>query len=275
MNAIARKAKAGVTLVELLVVILIITILSVSLLPLLKPYIEQSKYAAEVQSTLANIQTKINLYQYEKDKLPCWSPDSPGSTDEQSGDYTKASTWMRDPDTGSSGGAPTYGKAFIENVTSTPTAPQQLADDSNHLSNYIDVDWQDLSGRRMTPAHFSYYPIKCGGAIKYGYAIGAFGNGDGLAKGTGYAILVLVDTKNKLKVIATWERYKPVDGADDVQIMFKADSTWEPTKEDPYCHIPSMASFTGKDNIESWTTVLNALKGSGWSFSIEDYINNQ
>lgn len=272
MNKLKLKARAGVTLVELLVVILIITILSVSLLPLLKPYIEQSKYAAEVQSTLANIQTKINLYQYEKDKLPCWQPSSAGSTDEQTTDYTTASTWWRDS-AGNQGDAPTYLKAYQEQITGTPSAPTSAATDSKHLSDYIDVDWQDLSGRRMTPAHFSYYLIKGGGSIKYGYALGAFGNGDGLAKGTGYAILVLVDTKCKLKVIATWERYKPVDGADDTQIMFKAEPAITPSKDDAYCHIPCLTSFNGKDSISDWTSILTALKQSGWSFSVEDFLD--
>lgn len=269
MNKIKMKAKAGVTLVELLVVILIITILSVSLLPLLKPYIEQSKYAAEVQSTLANIQTKINLYQYEKDKLPCWEPLAAGSTDERAGDYPNASTWWVAATT-TPGNAPTYEKAYQTGITGIPTAPTANASDGKHLSDYIDVDWQDLSGRRMTPAHFSYYLIKGGGAIQYGYAIGAFGNGDGLAKGTGYAILVLVDTKNKLKVIATWERYKPVDGADDKQVMFKAESAITPSKADAYCHIPSKGAFDSKASINDWTPILTALKQSGWSFSVED-----
>jgi prepilin-type N-terminal cleavage/methylation domain-containing protein len=270
MKKLKMKARAGVTLVELLVVILIITILSVSLLPLLKPYIEQSKYAAEVQSTLANIQTKINLYQYEKDKLPCWQPSGTGSTDEQTGDYSTASTWWVTAGSGLGGNAPTYEKAYQTNITGTPTAPSVGASDGKHLSDYIDVDWQDLSGRRMTPAHFSYYLIKGGGAIQYGYAIGAFGNGDGLAKGTGYAILVLVDTKSKLKVIATWERYKPVDGANDTQVMFKAESAITPSKADAYCHIPSMGAFSGKSSINDWTPILTALKQSGWSFSVED-----
>ena len=47
MSKIKMKARAGVTLVELLVVILIVTILSVSMLPLLQPFVVESQYAAE------------------------------------------------------------------------------------------------------------------------------------------------------------------------------------------------------------------------------------
>ena len=66
MNAMIRKAKAGVTLVELLVVILIVTILSVSMLPLLKPFVVEAQYAAEPIPVIGNLRTKVGLYQYDK-----------------------------------------------------------------------------------------------------------------------------------------------------------------------------------------------------------------
>ena len=70
MNKLKMKAKAGVTLVELLVVILIVTILSVSMLPLLQPFVTEAQYAAEAIPVIANMRTKIGLYVYEKGKLP-------------------------------------------------------------------------------------------------------------------------------------------------------------------------------------------------------------
>ena len=189
------KARSGVTLVELLVVILIVTILSVGLLPLLKPYIEQAKYAAEVQPTLGNIQTKINLYQYEKDQLPCTdvTTDANGTKTETAHDDT-AYTWMIDA-TKTSGKARAYKKATDSGLTSGSKTVAEYTG-TGHISNFVDVDWQDLMGKRINPSQFSYHVIKGLGAAKYGYAVGVFGDGDGIAKGTGYAILTLVDSLN-------------------------------------------------------------------------------
>ena len=274
MNKLTMKARPGVTLVELLVVILIITILSVGLLPLLKPFIEQSKYAAEVQPTLANIQTKINLYQYEKDKLPCTIETvikaEDGKTTRQETNQDEISyTWIIDEAV--TGVNRAYKKAWFTNTGSGATTTTDTQPDSTakHLSSWVDVDWQDLTGRRVNPAQFQYHVIKGSGAAKYGYALGVFGDGDGLAKGTGYAILVMVDTDAKLKLIATWERYKPVN---DTPVTFKTSATWTPTKEDQFCYIPAYSNFSPQEGETQmdYTTLLSNLKESGWSFNFDD-----
>lgn len=266
MHNMKMKAKAGVTLVELLVVILIITILSVGLLPLLKPYIEQAKYAAEVQPTLGNIQTKINLYQYEKDKLPCTevSVAATGARTETAQD-AKVYTWMIDTSK-STGKARVYKKA-LETLAQDGTSTVAEYLESAHISNFVDVDWQDLTGKRINPSQFKYHVIKGDGAALYGYAIGIFGDGDGIAKGTGYAILVLNDTANKIKVVATWERYKP---ATDEVVTFAALAGGTPSTEDKLCRIPTLAYISNKTGSADWNTVLSWLKSSGWSFNFDD-----
>lgn len=283
MSKLITKARSGVTLVELLVVILIVTILSVSLLPLLKPYIEQAKYAAEVQPTLANVQTKINLYQYEKDRLPSTVTSADGKTENEQDDY--AYSWEYD-ETNSEGAARVYKKLLVTglkggNETKGETegsgteeggeATTTTADLDHHLSNYIDVDWQDVTGKRLNPSHFKYHVIKGLGAACYGYALGVFGDGEGLAKGTGYAILVLVDTNTKIKIIGTWERYKP---ATDEQIVFLT-TIGQPSVEDNKCRIPAFSdicSNTGASKSKTeWSDLLYSLKKSGWSFNYDDY----
>ena len=265
MNKLITKARSGVTLVELLVVILIITILSVGLLPLLKPYIEQAKYAAEVQPTLGNIQTKINLYQYEKDQLPCTIVTTAAdNTKTETQQDNSAFTWTLDT-TATQGKARVYKKATIAGLTGgTKTVSDYTG--TGHLSNFVDVDWQDLTGKRINPSQFQYHVIKGLGAANYGYAIGMFGDGDGIAKGTGYAILVIVDTTAKMKVVATWERYKP---ATDEEVVFKAVASDQPSTEDRYCRIPTATAITGK-NATQWNALLELLKGSGWSFNFDD-----
>lgn len=255
MNAMIRKAKAGVTLVELLVVILIVTILSVSLLPLLKPYIEESKYAAEPIPVLANIQTKINLYQYEKDKLP--------GQDSGSNNVTYVATWLAV--TTNASGSVSYNPA---------KQPQGAIDADDNLGNFvhfaskIDVDWQDLLGRRMNPTHFKYAVLKGDGSSKYGYVLGVFGDGNGLGKGTGYAVMMIVDTVRQVKIVGTWKRYKPKD---DNQVSFKvADS---PNNGDRYCYIPTFqAAFGSADSSSAAgqvSTLLTQLAAAGWEFNEE------
>ena len=280
MSKLITKARAGVTLVELLVVILIVTILSVSLLPLLKPYIEQSKYAAEAQPTLANIQTKINLYQYEKDKLP--------STMTIQNDNVLSETYQDDVGYswalatggegeaaegggGTEGAARVYTPSIISGLRGGGDGQEETEGSlAYHLSKCVDVDWQDLMGRRMNPSHFKYHVIKGLGAASYGYALGVFGDGEGLAKGTGYAILVLVDTHAKIKVIATWERYKPVD---DTTVSFKVGLD-VPEEPNQYCYIPESTDLTigeTKKTTADYAQTLLFLKRAGWSFNSEDY----
>lgn len=265
MNKLKMKAKAGVTLVELLVVILIVVILSVSLLPLLKPYIEQAKYAAEVQPTLANIQTKINLYQYEKDRLPGTKI---GTDGKEILDDLTVHTWWQDNTAGA--GQKVFKKAQMASLSSLPTSAYNGVD---HLTDCIDVDWQDLMGKRMNPSHFYYKVIKGVGAACYGYVLAVFGDGNGLAKGTGYAILVLVDTDNKLKVVATWERYKPVK---DEVLQFKTFGVGATTsKEDSFCYIPEYSALTSASTpgtTKDYQAMLTSLKEAGWSFNFDDAI---
>ena len=250
MNELKMKAKAGVTLVELLVVILIVTILSVSLLPLLKPYIEQAKYAAEPIPVLANIQTKINLYQYEKDKLP-------GVLPMNNADPDIVETWKSVATNDNGGVSFPHAEQRMNDTTISDWAATNV-----HFAakSRIDVDWQDLVGRQMNPTHFKYVCLKGDGVAKYGYVLGVFGDGDGLGVGTGYAVMTLVDTANNLKIVATWERYKPVD---DVQVYFDMES--DPSDSSVFCWLPSPAAIWG--NNATISGLVTDLEKAGWKFN--------
>ena len=56
--------KRGQPLTELLVVMLIFTILSVAMLPCLRPYIAQAQYIAEASPTVGYICTRIELFRF-------------------------------------------------------------------------------------------------------------------------------------------------------------------------------------------------------------------
>ena len=273
MKQLKMKARSGVTLVELLVVILIVTILSVGLLPLLKPYIEQAKYAADVQPALAKIQTTIDLYQYEKDRLPgVWAKteqDADGNNtlvEQGTGDYdTTDWGWKQDTDV-------TEHREYVEVKYTDGVAGQKIDNLKNehHFAGFVNVTWQDLMGRRLNPSQFRYHIIKGLGAAKYGYAIGVFGDGDGLAKGTGYAILVLVDTKNKEKLIGTWERYSPES---DEVVKFAAEaSAFNPKSNENKnkCFLPQYNTLNNAEDASAWQQIRSNLQQTGWAFNFDD-----
>ncbi len=89
MNAqFTKHGSEGFTLVELLVTILIIVILSVTMLPLLKPFVTQAQYSAEGVPVIGNIRTKVELFRIENDYLPGVPVDSQGKV-LKSATYTK------------------------------------------------------------------------------------------------------------------------------------------------------------------------------------------
>ena len=258
MNKLITKARAGVTLVELLVVILIVVILSVSLLPLLKPYIVKAQYAAEPVPVLGNLRTQIGLYQYEKNYLPGLpklsngevdltntygnDPDGTGvwpkggSTFTQDKQYGGNQSWVSVKSQGSDlytyqtaiGGyssgktTPTWYDGNGADAAGTkdangnvvPMTSQSYLAVSNHLADCININYEDLTGKRMRPKHIQYR-VLCGGykTGTYAYAIGVFGDDDGLASGTGYAVIEIVNPTYNVKYVGTWERYKKTDGA--------------------------------------------------------------
>lgn len=182
MNHQSLKAKlgsrSGVTLVELLVVILIVTILSVTLLPMFKKYVVQAQYAAEPIPLVAHLRTQIGLYQYEHSDLPGKTGVVHTYNVVAAADKVKQYT----PVIGGVGcirNAKTFAlQAFTTATGSTST--------SEHFMKAMDLTTDELVGRRMTPLHVEYVNFGCNGS-SYAYALGVFGDGNDLPKGTGYA----------------------------------------------------------------------------------------
>ena len=334
MMASARK---GVTLVELLVVILIVTILSVSLLPLLKPYIVKAQYAAEPVPVLGNIRTQIGLFQYEKNYLPGMVRLANGSLKYVGGSATgvlpmQASVQTITGITAGKGGDSTlesktalqtfagvqkdtespisYKSAVIDTfgaVTQDPTlgtysvadtsalledAATKIdrlgatytgwdtktatvsADFAYHFAKDIRIDYQDLTGKRMKPTHIQYRAILGGyQSGTYAYVIGVFGDDNGLASGTGYAVIEIVNPAAEVKYVGTWERYKTVSGDAGQIVIMDSDETGnqitDANAEDALkanlCWIGNPGKYLS-NNLVDVKAGIDELRKAGWEF---------
>jgi len=268
MKKIKMKARAGVTLVELLVVILIVTILSVSMLPLLQPFVVEAQYAAEPIPVIGNIRTKVGLYQYDKGKLPCLASDESGKIG-----APRVETWGFTDQGGSAilSDPSDYflmcSKVLSGDVPLNPTEVFDPSTDPNnplkHFGTFCDIDWQELKGKRSKPNHYQYLVMQNGS--DYAYFLGCFGDGNGLKMGTGYAVCEIVSTTTGHKYVGTWKRWKPVY---DAQVCFSTDMTSVDSdlKHTKGCWVPE-ADIDGtlKTQAQLDELLLN-LQKTGWEF---------
>ena len=270
MKTLTMKARSGVTLVELLVVILIVTILSVSLLPLLKPFVVESQYAAEAIPVIGNIRTKVGLYQYDKGKLPAldlgystatnaietWAFSKNGtSVDNTSVTDVYLPAWSR-----------LKSQAVADAPTAVPTTPATAA--TAFFGNSIDIDNQDLAGKRCRPVHFQYCVVKNGSS--YCYVIGCFGDNNGLPQGTGYAVCEINVKGSDGKVykkIGTWKRYKATtDGQITFATITQGTQDANLKKTCAYCPIPAPESMTNPSASNGTLAMVTFMETYGWEF---------
>lgn len=279
MNKLKMKAKAGVTLVELLVVILIVTILSVSMLPLLKPFVVEAQYAAEAIPVIGNLRTKVGVFQYDKGKLPCAVGGNLAT------DFTTPfiETWVpSDGNGGIVGNIENWGTvdAFEKAAVAVPNDGTYVVPSSvytrnetdskiGHFGLLCDIDWQELKGKRCRPCNYQYVVMRNGS--DYAYFLGCFGDGNGLPLGTGYAVCELVLSNHKY--VGTWKRYKPVsdpNGAGDAIVCFTTDSTPlinGELKSTKGCFIPDDGAITAmQDDGSGNLTGLQTMIDAGWEF---------
>lgn len=253
MNELKMKAKAGVTLVELLVVILIVTILSVSMLPLLQPFVTEAQYAAEAIPVIGTLRTKVGMYQYDKNRLPSdWGKNGPATDNVhtwQVSDNDSEQYWQS--------------KYSVNSGDSVGSASELGFTD--HVGKLLSVGFKDLLGRRSKPLHYHYFPISVTNNMSY--AIGCFGDGNGLKMGTGYAVCELVYPKKKY--IGVWKRYAPED--DSKTVRFDVAGTL-----DGNCYVPKATDFDddvaiqGADgNTEVIPSLVRGMALKGWDFGFE------
>ena len=276
MNAIKRKAKAGVTLVELLVVILIVTILSVSMLPLLKPFVVEAQYAAEAIPVIGNLRTKIGMFQYDKGKLPAaWG--GTGYTDPQIETWVPASGNTVITDINSWGTVDQFAMGVVElpaDGTYTPPTSQYERNETDvkigHFGMLCDINYQELKGKRSRPCNYQYLVMK--NASDYVYFLGCFGDGNGLPRGTGYAVCEIVLKGHKY--VGTWKRYKPVSDPsatsdEDSMLCFTTDATAldaSDTKSTKGCAVPLKSVIDSATSDDGNLSIIQNMVDYGWEF---------
>lgn len=274
IKQIKDTARAGVTLVELLVVILIVAILAVTMLPMFKKYVVQAQYTAEPIPLVGHIRTQIGLYQYEHNNLP-WLVDENEGTSANNG--MECVTFAKN----STGGY---------KVQSYSTAGKvELKDYKNESPlTKMDVSVNELIGKKISPDQVHLACTRNGAS--YCYAIGIFGKGgDGLPAHTGYAVMeayfstvkigekyvsedptdptkTITSDENGYKFVGTWKNYTGDGTTDNGTIKFG-----EAAANDT-CAIFGYAQFSTKDlNLAGVKTAADNLNsGAGvcgrWEF---------
>lgn len=240
--------RSGVTLVELLVVILIVTILAVTMLPMFKKYVVKAQYAAEPLPLVGHVRTQIGLFQYEFNNLP--------------GVVGQVQTYRASAATASNTVKDWEQVQFALRAVSSATAPARntLGDGQEFFLTQMQLKSDEFVGKKMKPNHFQYCNIGTTGG-SYAYAVGIFGDDQGLPQGTGYAVFeafVKGASADGVKVVGTWEEYT---GLEVTQVNFALTSGSDPKYS---CKIPG--------NILSQTTVagvnglVTSMKSDGWRF---------
>lgn len=283
MKQLTMKARSGVTLVELLVVMLIAVILAVSLLPMFKEYICKAQYNAEAVPVIATLRTKISLYQYENNKLPqnpsskdqvaSWEIDGSDKQKYVLASYTANqgpadSTVDEDTDLLTATGKSTILSEY-DGKTQKYTGP-----DPKHLgwTSVLDIDYQDLTGKRSRPYDYVYYKIPCDSELDSAYIIGCFGSGHGgFAAGTGYAVCELNLVSVGKKYVGTFERYKAKEKEDANAKKYALFLGWDndaANGDTVYCPekigSTEAAPGTGGTDIPN---VVEAMQKAGWKFT--------
>lgn len=281
MSKIKMKARAGVTLVELLVVMLIAVILAVSLLPMFKEYICKAQYNAEAVPVIATLRTKINLYQYDHGKLPP-NPEAKGNVatweinpnDKEKYDlaYYTLNTRPQAPDIdATTDQLKSTGKTAISEFEGKVVKYTGSSTTLMHFgwTSMLDIDYQDLKGKRSRPIDFVYYNIPCDVDTDSAYIVGCFGSGHGgFAAGTGYAVCELNLVSEGKKYIGTFERYKAKEKSEENKcpFLYLAYGTEDVNGETVYCpeKIDSEALAKGEDGLPN---IVISMQKAGWKFT--------
>ncbi len=231
------------------------------------PQMVKSYYADEVIPFVANIRTRVSLYQYENGRLPCaWG----GALNEP-----LVETWIPMEDEGNKawdGYMLGCARFSSDNPPLNPKKyerPHRRNDKIGHFAPLVDLDLHDLCGHRSRPSNYQYLVMRNDeDNAEYAYFIGCFGDGNRLARGTGYAVCEIVAKGHKY--VGNWSRYK---SAGDTQICFTASTQGS----DWYsgctlgCYVPEKSAFDNMSETDGHLDVIRKMEAFGWTFDLASH----
>jgi hypothetical protein len=141
----------------------------------------------------------------------------------------------------------------------------QVTAKNEHIGAALDIDQQDLKGKRSRPPHYEYVVLRNG--TDYIYAVGAFGDGNGLKLGTGYAVCEINLPSIKRKYVGTWKRYKPLQDSithftNDTTLLDQSDE-----KSTAGCPLPdALAQVISDPGNGNEPTIIGNMRAMGWEF---------
>ncbi len=285
----AFGSKAGVTLVELLVVMLIVVILTVSLTPLFRDYMIRSQYTAEAVPVVGDLRLKTELFRYEQSFLPGTLRDQNGplgntSLLEENYIHTFMLVAAGEEDAGRY--RPAMRPVVLTEGVPAWGAAEQPTAVGTHFARDVNVNYANLTGSRMRPNNVFYFAARSDAGYDlpqdsaarvpeggYLYVIGVFGDGR-LPTGTGYAVLELDNPETETKVVATWERWRAI-GANPGQVVLAwggdpgagVYTPGEPSEAADlnvcWVGLPSQLLDADRDVVNA---ALEDLRAAGWKF---------
>lgn len=281
MSKTKLKAAAGFTLIELLVVMLILAILAIGMLPVFKENICKAQYSADAVPAIANLRTKIGLYQYDHGKLPANPDEGQVSSWEFKSDDSEQYVVAQYSVENGVTTAPTYNND--DKMTASGKTALGDTEKKKHFGDTtkLDIGYDDLKGKRSLPIEYVYYNIpvldETGSPSKKdsAYVVGCFGSGESLAAGTGYAVCEFNFVSVGKKYIGTFERYKAKSKDGETSLcpyLYLMDNPVGAGEEVSgiYVHCPKQipaAQLTADSTNGDRPTIVTTMEANGWKFS--------
>jgi hypothetical protein len=134
-----------------------------------------------------------------------------------------------------------------------------------HFAEYLGLNLEYFTTQRCRPSHIQYMaPVGGYGSKSFAYAIGAFGDGDGLRLGTGVAVLHIHNSALNQDLFVRYVRYRQARDAAQLQFAIEGvDTGIKPVDNAPYVWLPHPAVMT-TDKQAKWDTMLDDLHQAGW-----------
>lgn len=242
----------------------------------LLPYLTKAMYSAEAIPVIANHRTKVGLFLYEYGILPCIATNEIANG-EDTGKVSapQIETWVPVDSEAATTVSVNPSEARIYKMAScafpsgepplkglTVVAPAKGQDlKCGHLGVLVDIDPQDMVGRRSRPNDYQFLVMRNGRG--YAYVLGCFGDGNDLPAGTGYAVCEISSPSTGHKYIGTWERYRSTS---DTQICFTS-STSSKDGRPLGCYVPEKSAFDNMTESDGKLDVVKAMERYGWEFN--------